>query len=656
MFFQDNSGGGANTGPFGTPGGDGSFVNRAGQAALNAVRPSEFIEGLKTVENQAKQVARTVFGQVGDASRSIQKSLVESFKSTVDIGATLEDNVKIYSSISTALQRNAYLTNEQLESLVTLQRTTNLTAEEIGSMVTGFQDLGQGTDAAIEKTTKLAGVARSYGLNVSQFLKTTGDNLKLVNAYGFQNGVEGLGRMVARAQALRMDFTKITGLAADLLSPEKAIDLAAEMQILGGAVGDLADPFKLMYMAENDMEGLQNAVIDTAKSAVMFNKETGEFKITGVEMRRLRAQADALGMSYEDLANTAVKAAKEQEVMSRLEFTGLDEKQKQLVANLAEINKNGQVSLTFPGLDGVTKTITDFTNISEQDQKALEKYQENAALSEKEIAVKQLSLLEQQNATLLKIQTSGVLAGDYVSGEAGSRGEDLESLMRAVADATGKETTRTINDFVQQSQFTKTVTDFVTGSNTLGDSLKITIESFQKEMSKLTTEIPKSIRDSLAMIDPEVPKKDGKAKGEDVTTEMNQFSDGVDKVTQSMDSLTSKIGEILKAIVRGNAAEMSDGYFSPGAATVINSQKGSFQLDKMDEVLVGTNLFGGSNSSSEQNINFTKPMEIRIDVNGVSNADFDRMMKTTEFTAAVRKQIMKGISGSLGNTTTGYVG
>jgi len=53
MFFQDNSGGGANTGPFGTPGGDGSFVNRAGQAALNAVRPSEFIEGLKTVENQA---------------------------------------------------------------------------------------------------------------------------------------------------------------------------------------------------------------------------------------------------------------------------------------------------------------------------------------------------------------------------------------------------------------------------------------------------------------------------------------------------------------------------------------------------------------------------------------------------------------------------
>jgi len=652
MFFQENTGGGANTGPFGTPSGDGSFVNRAGQAALNAVKPSEFIEGLKTVENQAKQVARTVFGQVGEASRSIQKSLVESFKSTVDIGATLEDNVKIYSSISTALQRNAYLTNEQLESLVTLQRTTNLTAEEIGSMVTGFQDLGQGTDAAIEKTTKLAGVARSYGLNVSQFLKTTGDNLKLVNAYGFQNGVEGLGRMVARAQALRMDFTKITGLAADLLSPEKAIDLAAEMQILGGAVGDLADPFKLMYMAENDMEGLQNAVIDTAKSAVMFNEETGEFNITGVEMRRLRAQADALNMSYEDLASTAVKAAKEQRVMESLDFTGLDKNTKQLVANLAEIGPDGQISLNLPNLEEPIKDLSVLQDKSSEEYKALQKAQETSKLSERDIAEKQLSLLEQQNATLLKIQTSGVLAGDYVSGQAGSRGEDLESLMRAVVEATGEQTTSTIEGFVQQSQFTKTVTDFVTGSNTLGDSLKTTIEKFSEEMSKLMTNLPGSISDALVDIDPEVPEG-----ATTVTEEMNQFSDGLSTLTISMDSLTSKITEILSSIAAGNVAEMSDGYFAPGSAKVIKAGKDTFSLDKMDEILVGTDLFPKNSNSGNQNINFTKPMEIRVQVDGVNNnADFDRMMKSPEWIAAVRKTIQEGIGGSLGNTTTGYVG
>lgn len=649
MFFQDNNN--AGTGPFATPGGDGSFINRASAAALNAVKPQQFIEGLKTVENQAKQVARTVFGQVGDASRSIQKSLVESFKSTVEIGATLEDNVNIYKSISQSLQRNNYLTSEQLESLVTLQRTTNLTAEEIGSMVTGFQDLGQGTDAAIEKTQQLTQVARSYGLNVSQFLKTTGENLKLVNAYGFQNGVEGLGRMVARAQALRMDFSSITKLAADLLSPEKAIDLAAEMQILGGAVGDLADPFKLMYMAENDMEGLQNAIVDTAKSAVMFNEETGEFKITGVEMRRLRAQADALGMTYEDLANTAVKAAKEQKVMESLDFTGLDKDTKQLVANLAEIGPDGQISLNLPDLK---KPITDLSVLqdkSSEEFKALEKARDTASLSERQIAEKQLSIQEKQLVALSKIQTSGILAGGYASGEPGSRGEDLESLMRAVADATGEQTTQTIEAFVQKSEFTKTVTDFVTGSNELGDSLKTTFESFQDEMEKLFDELPNSISESLSRIDPEVPEGTSV-----VTEEMNQFSDGLGTLTVSANALNTTIQDLITAINAGNLQGMNDGYFSPGSAQVIKAGKDTFSLDRMDEVVVGTNLTGNhSRGATEQNVNVGGTFRMDLNISGVNNQEFDRMMKSPEFTAAVRRQLLERLGSPLGNSTPGYV-
>ena len=649
MFFQDNTSGG-NSGPFQKPSNDGSFITNATQAALNAIKPGEFIKGLKTVEDAAKQVSRTVFGQVGSASREIQKTLVESFKSTVDIGASLEDNISIYKSISQSLQRNNYLTNEQLDSLVTLQRTTNLTAEEIGNMVTGFQDLGQGTDAAIEKTEALAQVARSYGLNVGQFLKTTGENLKLVNAYGFQNGVEGLGRMVARAQSLRMDFTKITGLAADLLSPEKAIDLAAEMQILGGAVGDLADPFKLMYMAENDMEGLQNAIIDTAKSAVMFNQDTGEFKITGVEMRRLRAQADALGMSYEDLANTAVKAAKEQKVMESLDFTGLDKDTKQLVANLAEIGPDGQISLNLPDLK---KPITDLSvlqNKSSEEYKALEKSREASKMSERDIAVKQLSLLEQQNATLLKIQTSGILAGGYASGEAGSRGEDLESLMRAVADATGEQTSKTINNFVQQSQFTKTVTDFVTGSNTLGSSLQTTFTSFQNEMTTLFKNLPGQIRESLVNIDPEVTP--GMTT---ITEEVNQFGVGVGNVTIALDNLRESITQILN--VGNGGASMNDGYFAPGTASVISGPAGVFNLNEYDEVLAGTNLTGRrqeSSTESTKNINFS-PMEIKINLTGVNNSDLEMAMRSPEFVSQVRKAVLGGIGSPLGNTTAGYV-
>jgi len=649
MFFEDNNAGtGANTGPFASPSNDGSFIKSAGVAAAQSIKPDVLIEGLKAVENQAKSMASSVFGQYGAVSRTIQKSLIESFDTTVQIGATLEDNVNIYKSISSSLQRNNYLTSQQLESLVTLQKATNMTAEEIGVMVTGFQDMGQGTDVAIEKTSELAKVARGYGLNVNQFLKTTGDNLKLVNAYGFQDGVTGLGRMVARAQALRMDFSKITGLAAQLLSPEKAIDLAAEMQILGGAVGDLADPFKLMYMAENDMEGLQNAVIDTAKSAVMFNKETGQFKITGVEMRRLRAQADALDMSYEDLASTAIKAAKEQEVMSRLEFTGLNEKQKQLIANLGEINKNGEVSLTFPGLDGVTKTITDFTNISAEDQEAIQKYQENANKTDRQIAESQLSVLQRQNAILLDIQTAGLRAGGYATGEVGTIGEDLESLMIAVANATGEETTRTIKDFVETGQLTKVLGDFVTGSENLGTSLTNAVMSFETSLTSVLTSLPGQIREGLK-IDPEV------GGATTVTREMNEFAESLGGLTIQAERFTQTLTEYLGGL--GTTTETMDAAFPPGSIDVVMGPAGAFKLNSADYFGIATTNGPNqtSNNTSEQNINFTKPMEIRLQVDGVNNADFERMMKSPEWIAAVRKTVQAGIGSALGNTTAGYV-
>ena len=72
-------------------------------------------------------------------------------------------------------------------------------------------------------------------------------------------------------------MSDVSGLAEKFLDPEGAIDFAAKMQVIGGAAGDLTDPFKLMYMATNDLEGLMDAIVDTAAASATFNEETGEF-------------------------------------------------------------------------------------------------------------------------------------------------------------------------------------------------------------------------------------------------------------------------------------------------------------------------------------------------------------------------------------------
>ena len=97
-----------------------------------------------------------------------------------------------------------------------------------------------------------------------------------------------------------LDMGKVVGLAEKVMSPEGAIELAANLQVLGGAAGDLADPFKLMYMATNDLEGLQDTLIGAGRDLAIFNEETGRIEIPPTSIRQIGALASELDMTREE--------------------------------------------------------------------------------------------------------------------------------------------------------------------------------------------------------------------------------------------------------------------------------------------------------------------------------------------------------------------
>jgi hypothetical protein len=261
----------------------------------------------------------------------------------------------------------------------------------------------------------MASKARSLGLNVNTFLSTTAKNLKLVNSYGFKDGVDGLTRMVARAQALRIDMSSVKGLAADLLNPEKAVELAAEFQNLGGAIGALGDPFQLMNLGQNDMEGLQNAIINATKASVQFNGQTKRFEISALEMRRLRAFASATGADYEQLADSAVRAAKETMAFEDIKFLDVDSDKKQLIANLAKLNKDGKLEIQLPNMDKAVELTELNAKQIEDAYGELQKQQETGELDALGVARAQLSTLEQIVVTLKT--PAGKLAANIAGGQ-----------------------------------------------------------------------------------------------------------------------------------------------------------------------------------------------------------------------------------------------
>lgn len=599
MFLEDNT---TNTTPGGLFG-DASrkakgFFTDLNDAMLAAINPINYITSFKKIEDSAKNTARNIFGTVGSSSKVIQETLIESLKKTISIGASLDDTVKLYDAISSKLQRNNYLTEQNLTNLIEIQKSTGLAAEDVATLVVGFQDLGQGTEMAVESIGKLTNEARKYGLNVGTFLQTVGKNIKLVNAFGFKDGVEGLGRMVARAQALRMDFDKVKSLAADLLNPEKAIVLAAEMQTLGGAIGDLGDPFKLMFMAENDMEGLQNAIINTAKSAVMFNEETGQFKLTGVEMRRLRAQAEALGLNYEEMANMATKAAKEQYVLSQTDFGDLNDEQRQLIANLAEVGKGGEIKLKMPGFEG---SIKDFTSQSETEREkllqTLREQDEISNMSERKIAESQLSVQQQQLASLNQIRLSGVLNSEILTGEFG---KSYEALLRSVAKTTGDSVGKAIGDTVKESGMGEMLQKFSTGSIDIVDDLRNFGELLKKNIDSSTSAFSTNATKSFI----------------DFGGDVDKFGTAIDNFSRIPQTIKNMVGSGIEGAITTitgmtstyfGGAGMNDGIIGPGEGKVLSYGKGTIKFDPMDTIIAGTNLFGGNKQD-----NTPKNIELRI--------------------------------------------
>jgi hypothetical protein len=403
MFLQDA-----------TPtGGGGPSISDAVNAAKDSFKNLQ--DSIFDFEDQVSRVNRQVLGQGSIYAKSMREQFAKATMDVLQIGGNLDDVANTFLAINKVMGKNTMLSAQELSNMVALQKSAGITADEMGSLIEAFDSIGVGVEGAVSSIDDMASKARSLGLNVNTFLSTTAKNLKLVNSYGFKDGVDGLTRMVARAQALRIDMSSVKGLAADLLNPEKAVELAAEFQNLGGAIGALGDPFQLMNLGQNDMEGLQNAIINATKASVQFNGQTKRFEISALEMRRLRAFASATGADYEQLADSAVRAAKETMAFEDIKFLDVDSDKKQLIANLAKLNKDGKLEIQLPNMDKAVELTELNAKQIEDAYGELQKQQETGELDALGVARAQLSTLEQIVVTLKT--PAGKLAANIAGGQ-----------------------------------------------------------------------------------------------------------------------------------------------------------------------------------------------------------------------------------------------
>ena len=317
-------------------------------------------------------------------------------------GITADQLYETFEKIGMTIGRNLTIPQETINRATLLEKTFQ--GLDMAAMSDAFDTVGYSLGDAIGKVdetdnamSEIIQTGREFGVVMETFLGTMAGELKLINTYGFERGVEGLARMVARGQALGLEMGKVTSLAENFLDPEGAIDFAAQMQVIGGAVGDLTDPFKLMYMATNDLEGLQEAIVDTAAASATFDKETNKFVISPGARRQLRDQAKAMGMDYQELADIAIKSARRAAVFSELEFVGdMSETDKELIASMAQIGEHGTAQVKIPGIE----EMVDVADLTEEQMEKLRK----EGMSDSDIYAQQLTAAEKANQYLSRIR------------------------------------------------------------------------------------------------------------------------------------------------------------------------------------------------------------------------------------------------------------
>ena len=399
-------------------------------------------------------------GVHGVLQKTISLNMQEATIEAAKYGVTQEELISTISSLSSGIGRNLNISDDTMSRLAVFSKVTELGSHATARMMEGWDRMGLGIDAAIDKGNEMRAVAVGMGVNVGKFMETVAGNMNIINSYNFEGGVKGFAKMVAQAQKLGISMSSTVSLADKVMDPEGAINLAAQLQVIGGAVGDLADPFKMMYMATNDLEGLQDAMVKAGEQSLIFNQQTGEFGIPPTEIRRMKAMAEQLPISYDELVTASKRLAKEKAAISQMDLGlfGSSEEEEQLQSFIAGMSQfeNGQYKVQLKSPDGLsTETIAleNLTDIQkEQFRSSMEaqKKEDGAkgGMEEKDIMYQSMTYL-QKIAGAAAATKQGYFKGLTKDHQAISESEEYNKVMDMLG-TTGAKVTEAVGATISQ--------------------------------------------------------------------------------------------------------------------------------------------------------------------------------------------------------------
>jgi hypothetical protein len=397
------------------------------------------IKGLGLFEmDKSIRTSALSMGLLGKQSEGFRGNIKAAAWEASKVGISMEQLAEMQSDYSEELGRTVTLTQAGAESMAKMATDTQLGVEGAARLSAEFDSQGLSAEKTAQYMNDSMNSSHKMGLNAQKVIKNISGNIKLLNRYNFKDGVAGLTKMAQTVAKLGVDMEFAAGFADKLWDVEGAVDMAAQLQVMGGEWSKLADPFQLMYKARNDIQGLTEDLGKAAAASAHLNKK-GEIEISAMEMHKLKIIAQQTGIAYDELAQAGKNAFKLSKIKTQVQFNMSDE-EKEFLANTAQLDKDGKAYIEVDGdkkfLGAMGSAGRDFVKAQMASKEALGERAKQAqtfddALSNTIMGMKQylLPIVESINKNLLP--KLGAFAERF---EKEKWGEKITALANTVGD------------------------------------------------------------------------------------------------------------------------------------------------------------------------------------------------------------------------------
>ena len=347
-----------------------NFSGFLGQAFANAPLAGFRLNLIKAMEgigdqiskdwNKADQAAYNYAKTIGlakDQAEHLRKVMIEFANSehlAANFGKSIDEIIGMQMKLSQSIGRNIRMTQEQVKSMLALGKVVG---DDVAiKFSTSLDKFGLSATQAGDIMTKMWQQSVAQGLSLETYAKNVNDNLHLAQQYGFKKGIDGLTAMAERAAKIKMDMASVARVADKLSNVESVVNTSASLQVLGGPFAQFANPFGLLHDSLNDLEGLSERLAKVTESMAHFNTRTGTVEMGAFNRMRLREFAQATGMDYGKVVDTAMTQAKRKEIDRQMVgLSNIPDEFKELIRNSATF-ENGVAGI--PGADGRFKALS----------------------------------------------------------------------------------------------------------------------------------------------------------------------------------------------------------------------------------------------------------------------------------------------------------